>query len=58
MTSGGCASCWESRILGGDAHVYNGNGDEVLICTTGGGWHEKEARAHGAALVNAGELNK
>ena len=37
---------------GGAAHVYDGNGDEILTYTAGVGWHEKESKAetevHGA----------
>ncbi len=45
---------YEARFQSGGAaaHVYDGNGDEVLTYTAGVGWHEKESRAetevHGA----------
>jgi len=44
---------YEARFQsGGAAHVYDGNGDEVLTYTAGVGWHEKESKAetevHGA----------
>ena len=44
---------YEARFQsGGAAHVYDGNGDEVLTYTASVGWHEKESRAetevHGA----------
>ena len=45
---------YEARFQSGGAaaHVYDGNGDEILTYTAGVGWHEKESRAetevHGA----------
>ena len=43
---------FQSEGTGSAVHVYDGNGDEILIYTAGVGWHEKESKAetqvHGA----------
>ncbi len=43
---------FQSEGTGSAIHVYDENGDEILTCTAGVGWHEKESKAetqvHGA----------